>query len=362
MAPLYHRLISESYQIELLVTGQHGTMLNQSLSIFDLIPTYNLKVISNDQSLVDLTSKILKGVSKILSQQLPDLVLVHGDTTTTLAASLACYYQHISVAHVEAGLRTYDKFAPYPEEMNRRITDQIADLHFAPTAFNRSTLINEKIPEDNIIVTGNTAIDALFWMKNKLSKTGSHDLDIGFNLYRTKYILVTAHRRENHSGGINNICTALKQIALNHPDIPIVYPVHLNPNVSGVVKNELSNISNIFLIEPQDYHFFVILMINSWIILTDSGGIQEEAAALNKPVLVLRYKTERQEALQAGTVRLVGTAVETIVEACENLINNQAEYDRMAHAENPYGDGRACDRIISGLNRYFSNLHCNDQT
>ncbi len=353
MAPLFHCLSNNSYHIELLLTGQHGSMVEQSLDIFGLNPSYKLNVLTQNQSLDRLTSKILNGSSNIFSEQSPDMVLVHGDTTTTLACSMAAFYNNIPVGHVEAGLRTNDKKAPFPEEINRRLTDQIADLHFAPTENNYLTLIKENIPADNISITGNTVIDALFWIRNKVQTLSDSDV-IDFDYKNSKYILVTAHRRENHGKGIVNICRALKLIAQSNPNVSIVYPVHLNPNIDKVVRKELGGIDNIYLIQPMNYEDFVSLMKYSWIILTDSGGIQEEAPAFNIPVLVMRDKTERQEAVKAGTIKLVGTTTENIVRNCEALMNNNIEYTKMANSINPYGDGSASRKIMDKLNTFFN--------
>ncbi|MGL4978121.1 MAG: non-hydrolyzing UDP-N-acetylglucosamine 2-epimerase, partial [Plesiomonas sp.] len=305
------------------------------------------------QGLTEITCRILEGLKPVLNEFQPDVVLVHGDTTTTMAASLAAFYHQIPVGHVEAGLRTGNLYSPWPEEGNRKLTGHLAHYHFAPTETSHQNLRQEHIPEPQIFVTGNTVIDALFWVRDKLLNDPAllHSVESRYPFLRedTKMILVTGHRRESFGGGFERICTALAHIARQHPDAQIVYPMHLNPNVREPVNRILSGIDNVILIDPQDYLPFVYLMHRAYLILTDSGGIQEEAPSLGKPVLVLRDTTERPEAVAAGTVRLVGTQVETIVAEVSRLLSDNDEYHRMSRAHNPYGDGHACQRILDAL-------------
>ncbi|WP_299229534.1 UDP-N-acetylglucosamine 2-epimerase (non-hydrolyzing) [Sulfurihydrogenibium sp.] len=338
---------SKLVDVKICVTAQHRQMLDQVLHLFEIEPDYDLNIMKSNQDLYDITSNVLLSIKGVLKKENPDIVFVQGDTTTTFAASLASFYQKIPVAHIEAGLRTYNIYSPFPEEINRQLTSRIATYHFAPTNRARDNLIKEGIDENKIYVTGNTVIDALLEVVEKIK---NKDINIkGYNITDRKYILVTGHRRENFGKRFENVCNALKEIAINNPEIDIVYPVHLNPNVQKPVYEILSNIPNVYLIEPLDYEPFVYLMYNSYIILTDSGGIQEEAPSLGKPVLVTRDTTERPEAVEAGTVKLVGTNREKIVKEVENLLYNKSEYEKMSKATNPYGDGKASLRILDAI-------------
>ncbi|MGR5207602.1 non-hydrolyzing UDP-N-acetylglucosamine 2-epimerase [Vibrio alfacsensis] len=359
MAPLVHELNeAEGIDAKVCVTAQHREMLDQVLSLFEIKPDYDLNIMKPGQSLYDVTSNILTGLKPVLEEFQPNVVLVHGDTSTTLSTSLAAYYQQIAVGHVEAGLRTGNIYSPWPEEGNRKLTSSIAALHFAPTSTSEQNLIKEGIEVKHIATTGNTVIDALFLVKEKLET----DEDLNATLSAVfpeidankKLILVTGHRRESFGGGFERICEALVEIANKHPDTQVLYPVHLNPNVREPVNRILKGVNNVHLIEPQDYLPFVYLMNRAHIILTDSGGIQEEAPSLGKPVLVMRDTTERPEALEAGTVKLVGTDKQAIIDAVENLLTNQADYESMSRAHNPYGDGKACKRIIEKIKQHFS--------
>jgi UDP-N-acetylglucosamine 2-epimerase (non-hydrolysing) len=354
MAPLVHALDADSrFDAKVCVTAQHRKMLDQVLELFEIQPDYDLNIMKVGQTLNDVTTAILVGLKPILEEFEPDVVLVHGDTATTFAASLAAYYQQIKVGHVEAGLRTGNVYSPWPEEANRKLTSAITNYHFAPTVGSKQNLLNEGVAEDDIIVTGNTVIDALFWVRENLQqdKSLSGTLSSTFDYLdpNKKLILVTGHRRESFGGGFERICEALRQIASNHPEAQVLYPVHLNPNVQEPVNRLLTGLGNVFLIEPQQYLPFCYLMDRSSIILTDSGGIQEEAPSLGKPVLVMRETTERPEAVDAGTVRLVGTDVELIVSQVDLLLTNSDEYQKMSKAHNPYGDGLACGRILEFL-------------
>lgn len=339
-------------QTVVCVTAQHRQMLDQVLKLFDIVPEHDLNIMKPGQDLFDITSNILIGLKGVLAAEKPDLVLVHGDTTTTLAASLAAYYAGIPVGHVEAGLRTGNKHAPFPEEINRKLTGAIADIHFAPTDAARQNLLREGVDPATIYITGNTVIDALLTVSQRLKNQPelSTDFDEKFQFLDAskKLILVTGHRRENFGEGFQNICQALADIACSAPDIEVLYPVHLNPNVRQPVADILAarQLSNVHLIDPVDYLPFVYLMNRAHLIITDSGGVQEEAPSLGKPVLVMRDTTERPEAVAAGTVKLVGTSRETIVKECLNLLNNPADYQRMSQAHNPYGDGQATQRIV----------------
>jgi UDP-N-acetylglucosamine 2-epimerase (non-hydrolysing) len=348
MAPVIKKIKnSKLMEVKVCVTAQHRQMLDQVLNLFEIEPDYDLNIMKPNQDLYDITSNVLLSIKDVLKKENPDIVFVQGDTTTTFAASLASFYQKIPVAHIEAGLRTYNIYSPFPEEMNRQLTSRIATYHFAPTNRARDNLIKEGIDERKIYVTGNTVIDALLEVVEKIK---NKDIKIkGYNITDRKYILVTGHRRENFGKSFENMCNALKEIAQNNPNIDIVYPVHLNPNVQKPVFEILSNIPNVYLIEPLDYESFVYLMYNSYIILTDSGGIQEEAPSLGKPVLVMRDTTERPEAVEAGTVKLVGANKEKIVKEVENLLHNKSEYEKMSRAINPYGDGKASERIFEIL-------------
>lgn len=354
MAPLVHNLsLDNRFISKVCVTGQHLEMLDQVLELFEITPDYNLKIMKNAQNLNDVTSKILTGIKDILEDFMPDTVLVHGDTATTFAAALASYYEKIKVGHIEAGLRTGDIYSPWPEEANRRLTAALTNYHFAPTESAKKNLLDEGIIESSILVTGNTVIDSLFWVNDKLKNDNELFTEtkskFSFLDENKKLILVTGHRRESFGGGFERICEALKIIASEHKDVQIVYPVHLNPNVKEPVNKLLKNIDNIFLIDPLNYLPFTYLMNRSYFILSDSGGIQEEAPSLGRPVLVMRETTERPEAVRAGTVKLVGTDVEKIVHEANYLLNNSAEYKKMSTAHNPYGDGKACMKIIDFL-------------
>jgi UDP-N-acetylglucosamine 2-epimerase (non-hydrolysing) len=355
MAPLVKAFqYNDAFDTKVCVTAQHREMLDQVLELFEIVPDYDLNLMKPGQDLYDITSNVLLGMKDVLSDCKPDVVLVHGDTTTTSATSLAAFYQQIKIGHVEAGLRTGDLTSPWPEEANRQITGVLANYHFAPTITSQNNLLKENKDTKNIIVTGNTVIDALFLALDKIKSNKELEEDILNNLeYKIqddkKIILVTGHRRENHGQGFINICEALKQIALEHPTFDIVYPVHLNPNVQKPVKEILSNIDNIYLIEPLQYEQFIYLMDRSYFIITDSGGVQEEAPSLGKPVLVMRDTTERPEALEAGTVKLVGTNTTKIINEANDLINNPSSYETMSKAHNPYGDGKACEKIVEFL-------------
>jgi UDP-N-acetylglucosamine 2-epimerase (non-hydrolysing) len=355
MAPLCHRL-REQKDIETIicVTGQHREMLDQVLSIFELIPDIDLNVMKKGQDLYDVTSSILLKMRDTLREEKPDIVLVHGDTTTTFATSLACFYMGIKVGHVEAGLRTHDIQAPFPEEYNRQSTGIIADYHFAPTDLSRQNLLAEGKNKASIIVTGNTVIDALHLVlktidvdKNK-SKTITLRLNerLPFDWEVARFVLITGHRRENFGKGFLDICEAIKELAMKNPEVHFIYPVHLNPNVQKPVNEILSGLDNVWLIEPLRYEDFVYLLKQSYLVLTDSGGIQEEAPSLGVPVLVMRDVTERPEAVEAGTVKLVGASKENIIFNIDLLLNDEALYKKMSQAHNPYGDGKACDRIV----------------
>ncbi|MDW3780250.1 UDP-N-acetylglucosamine 2-epimerase (non-hydrolyzing) [Kluyvera cryocrescens] len=354
MAPLVHALAKDPhFEAKVCVTAQHREMLDQVLNLFSIVPDYDLNIMSPGQGLTEITCRILQGLKPVLESFKPDVVLVHGDTTTTAAASLAAFYQRIPVGHVEAGLRTGDLYSPWPEEANRTLTGHLAMYHFAPTENSRQNLLRENLPDSRIFVTGNTVIDALFWVRDRVMNDEALRTELSerypFLSNDKKMILVTGHRRESFGQGFEKICHALAEIAATNPDVQIVYPVHLNPNVSEPVNRILGHIDNVMLIDPQDYLPFVWLMNHAWLILTDSGGIQEEAPALGKPVLVMRETTERPEAVDAGTVRLVGTDSRRIVDEVTRLLRDEDEYQRMSRAHNPYGDGRACERILLAL-------------
>ncbi|MDR6798255.1 non-hydrolyzing UDP-N-acetylglucosamine 2-epimerase [Acinetobacter calcoaceticus] len=357
MAPLALKLQQniEDFETKVCVTGQHRQMLDQVLELFNLKPDFDLNLMKPGQTLSDVTSGVLKGLEQVFEQWKPDIILVHGDTATTFAASLAGYYHKIKIGHVEAGLRTGDLYSPWPEEANRQLTGVLANYHFAPTNSSYQNLIKENVNPETIIVTGNTVIDALLQVKDKVEQDEDliqkFEQEFKFLDKSKKLVLVTGHRRENFGQGFLNICTALANLAKKYSDIQIVYPVHLNPNVQKPVNELLSGIDNIFLIQPQDYLPFVYLMNHSYLILTDSGGIQEEAPSLGKPVLVMRDTTERPEAVDAGTVRLVGTDVSTIEKSVSELLENTSLYNAMAAAHNPYGDGTSCQQIIDFLKR-----------
>ena len=359
MAPLVKAFQkhTDSFETKVCVTAQHREMLDQVLDLFEITPDYDLDIMKPGQDLYDVTSNVLLGMKNILTDFKPDIVFVHGDTSTTFAASLAAFYQQIKVAHIEAGLRTGDIYSPWPEEANRQLTTQITAYHFAPTATSKENLLKENVSEKSIEVTGNTVIDALFLALEKIKSNRQLETEIINHLATLDYklrddkkiILVTGHRRENHGQGFINICTALKEIALKNPEIDIVYPVHLNPNVQKPVKELLSNIDNVHLIEPLQYEQFIYMMEKSTFIITDSGGVQEEAPSLGKPVLVMRDTTERPEALDAGTVKLVGTNTELIIKEAQALLDDEEAYTRMSQASNPYGDGHACEKVIQFL-------------
>ncbi|MDI6802125.1 MAG: UDP-N-acetylglucosamine 2-epimerase (non-hydrolyzing) [Thermodesulfovibrionales bacterium] len=345
---------SKKFKTIVCVTAQHREMLDQVLRIFDIRPDYDLDIMKSNQSLSHITSRCLLGLEHILKKEKPDMVLVQGDTTTTFAASLSAFYQQIPVGHIEAGLRTNHKYQPFPEEINRRLTTHIADLHFAPTEKAKQNLLKEGIDTKKIYVTGNTVIDALLIIKNKLSsqkaqKRWNNYFKKQFNISfkkEGKVILVTGHRRENFGKGFKSICMALKEVAEKRRDLTIVYPVHLNPNVQKPVKSILNGYPNVHLIEPLEYEPFIFLASSSYIVLTDSGGIQEEAPSMGKPVLVMRDTTERIEGIEAGTAKLVGTIRDTIVKSVIELLDNKVVYDKMSKAVNPYGDGEAAKKIF----------------
>ncbi|WP_297922895.1 UDP-N-acetylglucosamine 2-epimerase (non-hydrolyzing) [uncultured Campylobacter sp.] len=343
------------FEVKVCVTAQHRQMLDQVLEFFEIKPDFDLNLMKQGQDLYDITSGVLLGMRDVFSEYTPDIVFVHGDTTTTYAVSLAAYYQKIDVAHVEAGLRTHNIYSPFPEEINRQMTGLIAKYHFAPTTDARDNLLKEGKDSRNIVVSGNTVIDALLWtidkiennelLKNKILSF----INTKYKLSDRKFILVTGHRRENFGEGFVNICEALREIALKNENIDIVYPVHLNPNVRKPVGEILSGISNIFLIDPLEYDSFVYLMSKSYMIVTDSGGIQEEAPSLHKPVLVIRETTERPEGIRAGCVKLIGTKRENIIKEVQKLLNLKDEYDKMSKSVSPYGDGKACKKILEFL-------------
>ena len=354
MAPLVHALAADDrFEAKSCVTAQHREMLDQVLELFELTPEYDLNIMQHGQTLNEVTSKILLGLKPILNDFKPDVVLVHGDTATTLASALAAYYEQIAVGHVEAGLRTGNIYSPWPEEGNRKLTGSLTKYHFAPTDTSKQNLLQESYAADDIFVTGNTVIDALFWVTKKLEQDTALATDLAaqfpFLDKSKKLILVTGHRRESFGGGFERICESLAQTAKAHPNCQILYPVHLNPNVQEPVNRLLKGVDNIVLIEPQQYLPFVYLMNRAHIILTDSGGIQEEAPSLGKPVLVMRDTTERPEAISAGTVKLVGTSVKKITTELNQLLTSDHAYNAMSHAHNPYGDGKACQRILDVL-------------
>ena len=359
MAPLYHALkaLPVEFDTQLCVTAQHRQMLDQVLKVFEITPDIDLNLMKPGQDLFDVTASVLTGMRDVLRAHMPDALLVHGDTSTTLAAAMAGFYLGVPVGHVEAGLRTNDLQAPFPEEFNRQVASKLTKWHFAPTAFSRQNLIDERVPEAAISVTGNTVIDALFWMLGRIDADAQRRsaLDVfltkqlNFDWQNQRFVLMTGHRRENFGDGFLQICHALKELAARYPAVQFVYPVHLNPNVQQPVNATLANVANVHLIAPLDYEPFVYLLKHSHIVLTDSGGIQEEAPSLGKPVLVMRDVTERPEAIEAGTVRLVGADRGRIVANVAELLDNEASYLAMSKARNPYGDGKACARIISIL-------------
>ena len=366
MAPLVKEFqkYPEQFQTIVCVTGQHREMLDQVLHIFEITPDYDLNIMKQGQDLYDVTSRVLTGMRDVLKETNPDIVLVHGDTTTSTAAAWAAFYQQIPVGHVEAGLRTHDIYSPWPEEMNRQITGRIATYHFSPTPLSRQNLLDEGICDEKITVTGNTVIDALYVVVERIKNDKILDFGLNCSLIKAGYdvdrlnegrklVLITGHRRENFGEGFINICKAIKALVEKYPDVDFVYPMHLNPNVRKPIREvfgeDLSDLKNMFLIEPLEYLSFVYLMEKSTIVLTDSGGIQEEAPGLGKPVLVMRNTTERPEALEAGTVKLVGTNSEKIIEETSRLLDDLENYKMMSKAINPYGDGKACERIIRSV-------------
>lgn len=366
MAPLVKEFqkYPEAFCTKVCVTGQHRQMLDQVLQLFGIVPDYDLNIMKQGQDLYDVTARVLTGMRDVLKEVQPDVVLVHGDTTTSTAAALAAFYQQIPVGHVEAGLRTHNIYSPWPEEMNRQITGRIATYNFAPTPLSRQNLLREAVSGESIYVTGNTVIDALYWVVDKIKTDKALDGDLktlllhsGYDVTRLdngkKLVLITGHRRENFGDGFINMCTAIKDLVQKYPDVDFVYPMHLNPNVRKpiheVFGENLEDLGNMFFIEPLEYLSFVYLMEKSNIVLTDSGGIQEEAPGLGKPVLVMRDTTERPEALEAGTVKLVGTNYEKITSEVSMLLDSQEYYDTMSKAVNPYGDGLACSRIVKSL-------------
>ena len=366
MAPLVKEFQKhpDKFQTIVCVTGQHRQMLDQVLGLFEIKPDYDLNIMKQGQDLYDVTARVLTGMRDVLKETQPDVVLVHGDTTTSTAAALAAFYQQIPVGHVEAGLRTHNIYSPWPEEMNRQITGRIAEYDFAPTPLSRANLLAEGVEEKKITVTGNTVIDALYWVVDKIKNTPSLNEELTRDLVKAGYdtsrlsdgkklVLITGHRRENFGNGFISMCRAIKALTEKYPDVDFVYPMHLNPNVRKpiheVFGENLEGLGNMFFIEPLEYLSFVFLMEKSNIVLTDSGGIQEEAPGLGKPVLVMRDTTERPEALEAGTVKLVGTDYDMIVNEVSALLDDQTHYDKMSKAVNPYGDGHACARITNTL-------------
>lgn len=366
MAPLVKAFEQrkDEFQTIVCVTGQHREMLDQVLQIFEITPDYDLNIMKQGQDLYDVTARVLLGMRDVLKEAQPDVVLVHGDTTTSTAAALAAFYQQIPVGHVEAGLRTHNIYSPWPEEMNRQITGRITTYNFSPTPLSRENLLKENVAEEKIIVTGNTVIDALYWVVNKIKEDATLQSSLADVLKRSGYdvarldggkklVLITGHRRENFGDGFISMCRAIQTLTRRYPEVDFVYPMHLNPNVRKpiheVFGEDLSQLGNMFFIEPLEYLSFVYLMEKATIVLTDSGGIQEEAPGLGKPVLVMRDTTERPEALDAGTVKLVGTDFDKIVNSVSELLDDEEAYQRMSQAVNPYGDGKACPRIVAHL-------------
>ena len=369
MAPLVKEFqkYPEKYKTIVCVTGQHREMLDQVLSLFEITPDYDLNIMKQGQDLYDVTSRILLGMREVLGQCKPDMLLVHGDTATSTAAAMGAFYAQIPVGHVEAGLRTYDIYSPWPEEMNRQITGRISTLHFSPTNVSRQNLLSEAVKDENIFVTGNTVIDALHVVVDKIKTDASLESqliakigEMGYDVNRLdgnrRLVLITGHRRENFGDGFLNICNALKELAQKYPDVDFLYPMHLNPNVRKPIKEVFAGIENgnMFFIEPVEYLYFVYLMTRSYIILTDSGGIQEEAPSLGKPVLVMREVTERPEALDAGTIRLVGTNRQLIVDEASKFIDDAEYYAANERIANPYGDGTACIKIVDAVDKFFA--------
>jgi UDP-N-acetylglucosamine 2-epimerase (non-hydrolysing) len=361
MIPIVKLLREQStFGFRLCVTAQHREMLDQVLRLFDMEADYDLDIMKSHQDLYDITSRIVTGMKEVLSDYKPDLVLVHGDTTTTSMAALSAFYQKVPIGHVEAGLRTGNIYSPWPEEANRRMVAVLAHFHFAPTQKSKENLLKENIPEKNIVVTGNTVIDSLFLMLEQINsapKIKERILQTINSMYPLaedrRFLLVTGHRRENFGEGFIHICEAIRELAQKNPDIDIVYPVHLNPNVQEPVKKILEGVANVYLLKPLEYEVFVYFMDHAYVILTDSGGIQEEAPSLGKPVLVMRHETERPEALEAGTVKLVGTEKECIIETVQMLLDNEDFYFKMSRADNPYGDGKAAEKIIAFIEKHL---------
>lgn len=354
MAPLVHVLSNDDrFDARCCVTAQHREMLDQVLDLFEITPDYDLNIMKPGQSLNDISARILTELKPVLQEFRPDVVLVHGDTATTFSASLAAYYEQISIGHVEAGLRTGNLYSPWPEEGNRKLTGVLANYHFAPTETSKANLVKENIDIEDVYVTGNTVIDALMLVKSKIEKSAELSVELAsmFPMLDSdkKLILVTGHRRESFGQGFESICKAISTIAQKHQDVQVLYPVHLNPNVREPVNRILAGVDNVFLVEPQQYLPFIYLMNRAHIILTDSGGIQEEAPSLGKPVLVMRDTTERPEAVLAGTVKLVGTDIDCITSSIDELLLNEDAYTAMSRAHNPYGDGLACQRILETL-------------
>jgi UDP-N-acetylglucosamine 2-epimerase (non-hydrolysing) len=359
MAPLVHRLKAEPdiFDVHVCVTAQHRQMLDQVLKVFEIIPDIDLDVMQPGQDLFDVTANVLQGMKGVLVQEKPDAILVHGDTTTTLATAMAGFYASVPVGHIEAGLRTHDLYAPFPEEFNRQVASKVARWHFAPTELGRSNLMAERVNEQSITVTGNTVIDALHWVLNRIETdagllaTLAQELSrtLRFNWRAERIVLITGHRRESVGEGFRQICEALRELASEFDDVQFVYPVHMNPNVQAPIRSILAGPANVHLIEPLHYEAFVYLLKHSHIVLTDSGGIQEEAPSLGKPVLVMRDVTERPEAVDAGTVELVGAHKDRIVASVTRLLNDESHYLKMSRAHNPYGDGKACERIVDVL-------------
>ena len=359
MAPLYHAFVNGPAHLQpiVCVTGQHRQMLDQTLSGFNIAPDLDLNIMRPGQDLFDITANVLMGMRGIINEHRPDMLLVHGDTTTSMATAMAGFYTGTPVGHVEAGLRTHDLYAPFPEEFNRQVTGKVTHWHFAPTDASRANLVAEGVKDSQILVTGNTVIDALFWMLNRIdadpARRAALDAQISshlqFDWANEKMVLITGHRRENFGDGFLQICHALQSLARQHPAVHFVYPVHLNPNVQAPVNALLGGLNNVHLIPPLDYEPFVHLLRHAYVILTDSGGIQEEGPSLGKPVLVMRDVTERPEAIAAGTVRLVGANQTQIIHNVNELLNNRAVYQSMSQAHNPYGDGKACARIVEFL-------------
>lgn len=386
MAPLIKEFQKdpESFDTVVAVTGQHREMLDQVLQLFEIVPDYDLNIMKKGQDLYDITSRVLLGMRGVLRQVSPDVIFVHGDTTTTAATALAGLYVQIPIAHIEAGLRTYNRYSPWPEEMNRQLTGRLATLHFAPTVLSRENLLSENVPEEQIMVTGNTVIDALYWVLSKIESTADIEQNVlstldefglpesvvsswgGVNADSRKLVLITGHRRENFGSGFLNICNGIKALSDMYTDVDFVYPMHLNPNVRKPIQevfgrssfDATGKLGNVHFIEPLDYLPFVYLMNKSYLVLTDSGGIQEEAPGLGKPVLVMRDTTERPEALDAGTVRLVGTDKDLIVSDVSMLLDDKDHYLQMSKAHNPYGDGRACERIVQAVFDMQGMLSC----